>query len=450
MSKQECAVDLNKIEIKDWQNFLKCNEQIIFNIENSSIAAGDMEMLIEKIRTETETANETLHKLKIKKLSKQSKILDLLSVLEKNYKTLNTELSNKTFQVSTGLYYAEAKIYSYNQIDDELTAFIQRIMNGNFDDVDKLTSVNLVSLTMPVAAYLIGKNVNTVDKVIDETRNKAINKLGTIIANRMTKNYLPQVTAETASSSLKYASWTEIFQKNPAAATKFLSNVKAGTIVGTATSVLSLYLNNEFKDMGGKDYLYCGAVVLEGAVTGAISAIIGSVLGPGGGGAAFAVGTAATVIFNEINDNLTGDYTADNFKDSNGKKYVIHGNGAGRYDMSNKVLGRIDDEVKEYKYRGVSVPESVYKNNLYNNTTEFLKNNNDTDEYNVYSNCSKEWSDFRSMIKKCSDEEEAEQKFNTYLQNNPQSNNMSNQFASLRGKYGWNIKDYWSYTHGNS
>lgn len=461
MSTQTALLDVDKLKITNWENFIKNNEDIIFYMENTCTAAGVIDTVINEVDKKVNDANVELLKLKKRRVASRPKLYDLLSNLKRDNNSMKNELVDKAYQVAMGLNYAEYIIDAYNngtEIDPDATAFIKRIMSGNITEGDKAEALNLISLTLPVSSFMIGGSISSIGA---KAASKGFSILANFGANRI-QSYITQNAAvnilklsDGTIVKLPYATWvTELTDK-----TKGLPNASmtwgnyalgagTGAIIGAASSVLGLAVNGEFNNVGEYDKKYITTSIIEGTLLGAASSVIGVALGPAGIGVSVVVGAFGSVIFKEIKENITGDYMADTFVDSNGNKYTIYANGSGRQGKSNKMLPKVEEATPEYTYRGVKVSESVYKKDLYQNTEEFLENQGSTGLANTYDKYQEDWYNLKRKLNGCSSAEEARYAYEQF-RNDPDVDRSGfiGYVEDLNSTYGWDAEDYWRYAH---
>ena len=80
MSTQTALLDVDKLKITNWENFIKNNEDIIFYMENTCTAAGVIDTVINEVDKKVNDANVELLKLKKRRVASRPKLYDLLPI----------------------------------------------------------------------------------------------------------------------------------------------------------------------------------------------------------------------------------------------------------------------------------------------------------------------------------------------------------------------------------
>ena len=104
------------------------------------------------------------------------------------------------------------------------------------------------------------------------------------------------------------------------------------------------------------------------------AAITGAIAGPGGVVVAGLLAIPTSMLWNAINDVITGDYSIDTFE-RDGKKYVVTENGKGSEGTFDMIIDKYSSLLQEYHMGDRLCSEHEYKETMYLDLEEFAKQN---------------------------------------------------------------------------
>lgn len=438
------VLDISKISINDWKNFLLNNDMITTRLENLNSNFQFIAGYYNSIDKQSDITYENLGKLNHCSVSNRNLVTDYVSTLQKYYKKLQTKFATKSFQILSCLAYSELEINAYNNgttLTDDQKKSMTDILRGNISDEDLAKASILSAEKSPITAAIVINNVSQQDQINDFLKNLSLTGMKSGISSGYNKiwDYM-------------------LLSYGTSKATEIVVSSSGGTISAFGTSYLYDYLNDKGEwteeDME-KAFAKAGCT----AVSTFLSTVVGTALGGIPGIiASIAINYLAGPIVDLVSNEITGNVPGDGFE-YNGKRYVIYKNGSGNDYHSSVYLENIDKNLPNIYYKIGNIPVSskeVLNNYMYKDTDNFVKKAEEfngqtwdqssytTHGYTYFKN-KNEWDSLSEQIQTAPDITTATQYYKDFYNNS--SDEMQQFMDHLERDYDMNPEEWWNTVH---
>ena len=340
-------LNIDDIDIDDWNAFVERNDEIVKDLDICCSNVADMIANVSSTLAMVPQINAAFAKLKTVEMTP----LPSMDYLDNQITTINDYMKNKALVICGGLYYGEIAIDAYRrgkQVDPEARNLFDAILKG-LTDASVFWILQEALKSGPFAA-------------------KA---LGFVLAYGTDAKYEGShfVVGDGAKKLFDIATDVLYLEDIP---------VWVNTAVGTAAVVLVTgvmeYINHE-GEWSNEDI----ALLLAKAGEAGLSylewvAITGAIAGPGGVVVAALLAIPTSMLWNVINDIITGDYSIDTFE-RDGKTYVVTENGKGSEGTFDMIIDKYSSLLQEYHMGDRLCSEHEYKETMYLDLEEFAKQN---------------------------------------------------------------------------
>lgn len=437
MDPADYILNLNKINISDWQLFLDNNKVIKARLDNMNANVGNIKSYIDIIKTDSDVAHDNLLKIENETVRSISKITDSVDLLDKTNTRLKEKLATKSIQILSCLEYAEESINAYNNgtaIDESKTQSLRDILRGNISDNDFMNAGILSIETSPVTAGLLCGSV----------KDTSLIKLAFASGG----NALLEKGIQTIWDS-RLATYLEA---NGIFSDTMVSGVAMSTYIVTAADD---YLNDK-GDFTKYDTAYMLADAAQTATVATFSSAFASAIGgPVGFITSIGINCAARPLIEKISEIAAGETVTDTFT-YNGKTYTIKKNGSGRKETGDVCIENMDYNILVNQKKAGHTPVAsteIFNKQMYVDTDNFVRKSEeyigggwDDSDYTIYGYAylhnKDEWDELKSKVLSAGNEEDAKKIYEDYYNNNA-SDEMKLFMKYMKDEHDFNAAEWW-------
>lgn len=430
-------LNLNKINISDWQLFLDNNKAIKARLDNMNANVGYIKSYIDIIKTDSDVAYNNLLKIENETVRSISKITDSVDLLDRTNTRLKEKLATKSIQILSCLEYAEESVNAYNNgtaIDESKTQSLRDILRGNISDNDFMNAGILSIETSPVTAGLLCGSVKDTSLI-----KLAYSSGGTALLRKGVQTIWDSRLAT-------YLEANGVFSDT------MFSGVAVSTYFVTAVSD---YLNDK-GDFTKYDTAYMLTDAAQTATVATFSSIFAaSIGGPLGILASIGINYAARPLIEKISEIAAGETATDTFT-YNGKTYTIKKNGSGRKETGDVYIENMDYNILVSQEKAGHTPVAnteIFNKQMYVDTDNFVRRSEefkgaswDDSDYTVYGYAylrnKDEWDELKSNVLSAGNTVEAKKIYEDYYNNNA-SDEMKVFMKHMKDEHDFNAAEWW-------